>query len=234
MSPNRRSTPREHPSLSLVSLPDAEAATLPAATSRHPSTRAEPAVAQTPGLLAMWCSSVGSTWTLELHTPTQDTTLGPLVDWITSEVPTSEPEPDEALAHALLAQHGLRLSPDTDAGPRTHTRRSIGYVNTPTPSLDASAAAARPTSGAPDTVRQAAVDGMPAPAGTIPSPSSSPPDAEPWTTERLHALLLRVVRATDLGLLLSQDADWIRAQIRAASHAAPPQAPPIREHHSTR
>ena len=234
MSLDRRSTSRQHPCLSRVPLPSAEASALHAATGRHPSTTGEPAAVESPVLLAVWCCAVGSTWTLELHQPTQDTTLGPLVDWISSEVPTSQPEPDEAVARALLAQHGLHLYPDTDAGPRTHTRRSIGYVSAPTPSLDASAAAPRPASGALDTVREAAGDGMAAPAGAIPCPRFSPPDAEFWTTERLQGLLLRVVRAADLGLLLPHDADWIRVHIRA--HQPPCTTPvrPIRENPTPR
>lgn len=227
MSLDRRSTSRQHPCLSLVPLPSAEASTLRAATGRHPRTTGEPGAVESPGLLAVWCCAVGSTWTLELHQPTRDTTLGPLVDWISSDVPTSHPEPDEAAARALLAQHGLHLYSHTDAGPRTHTRRSIGYVSAPTPSPDASAAAPRPASGALDTGREA-------PAGVIPRPRFSPPDSEFWTTERLQGLLLRVVHAADLGLLLPHDADWIRAHIRAHQSPCTTPQPPIRENPTPR
>ena len=80
-------------------------------------------------LLAVWCSSVGSTWTLELREADRDTTLGTLVDWISSGVPTSQPPPDQAVTRALLAEHGLHLYPDTDTRPCTDSRRSIGYVS---------------------------------------------------------------------------------------------------------
>ena len=56
-------------------------------------------------------------------------TLGALVDWISSGMPTSQPQPDEALAHQLLTERGLHLYPDSAAGPRTPSRSSIGYVS---------------------------------------------------------------------------------------------------------
>lgn len=80
-------------------------------------------------LVAVWCRSVGATWTLELHELDSGMMLGALVDWISSGVPTSQPHPDDALAHQLLADRGLYLYPDSAAGPRTHNRSSIGYVN---------------------------------------------------------------------------------------------------------
>lgn len=78
-------------------------------------------------LAAVWCRSVGTTWTLELHELDRDTTLGAIVDWISSGVPVSQPAPDE-LARELLAERGLRLIRDSSAGPRTHSRHRIGYV----------------------------------------------------------------------------------------------------------
>jgi hypothetical protein len=80
-------------------------------------------------LAAVWCRSVGATWTLELHELDSVMTLGALVDWISSGVPTSQPQPDDALAHQLLADRGLHLYPDSAASPSTHSRSSIGYVN---------------------------------------------------------------------------------------------------------
>jgi anti-sigma B factor antagonist len=49
----------------------------------------------------------------------------------------------------------------------------------------------------------------------VPSLRSPTPEPERRTAEYLHALLLRVVRAADLGLLLPEDANWIRARARA-------------------
>lgn len=83
-----------------------------------------------PGLVAVLCCSVGATWTVELHEFDPDMTLGPLVDWISTGVPTSQPEPDEASLRELLASRGLQLTPDSAAGPSTPSRRSIGYVRT--------------------------------------------------------------------------------------------------------
>ncbi len=57
---------------------------------------------------AVWCSSVGSTWTLELRELDDNTPLGRVRDWISSGVPISQPEPT-ALAYQLLAARGLRL-----------------------------------------------------------------------------------------------------------------------------
>ncbi|MGH3828400.1 MAG: hypothetical protein ACRDQX_14715, partial [Pseudonocardiaceae bacterium] len=60
-------------------------------------------------LAAVWCRSVGTTWTLELHELTRVGTLSTISDWITSGVPISQPEPPEALARELLTQRGLEL-----------------------------------------------------------------------------------------------------------------------------
>lgn len=75
------------------------------------------AAAPVPVLAAVWCCSVGVMWTVELHERGHGMALGTIVDWISSGLPISEPEPTAALAHELLAQRGFQLSPDTSAGP---------------------------------------------------------------------------------------------------------------------
>lgn len=82
-----------------------------------------------PVLVAVWCRSVGATWTLELHEPDPGTTLGTIMYWISSGVPTTQPKPDQAVARELLADRGLHLYPDSTAGPSTASRPSIGYVS---------------------------------------------------------------------------------------------------------
>jgi hypothetical protein len=90
----------------------------------------DPTAAVAPVLAAVWCRSVGTSWTLELHQlDSGGTTPRTIVDWITSGVPISHPQPD-ALAHDLLAERGLHLFHDPSAGPDTHNRRGIGYVCT--------------------------------------------------------------------------------------------------------
>ncbi|MCA1671899.1 MAG: hypothetical protein LC799_06730 [Actinobacteria bacterium] len=79
-------------------------------------------------LVAVWCCSVGATWTVELYEFATDATWGKLVEWISSGVPTSQPEPDQALARALLNDCGLDLYPVFAAGTSTRSRRTIGYV----------------------------------------------------------------------------------------------------------
>lgn len=78
--------------------------------------------------VAMWCCAVGTTWTIELHRSDCGTALGTVVDWISSGVPISQPEPEEALARELLAERELYLFPDSCARPSTYSRHSIGYV----------------------------------------------------------------------------------------------------------
>jgi hypothetical protein len=80
-----------------------------------------------PVLAAVWCRSVGASWTLELHQLSRGTPRLTLVDWISSGVPISQPEP-EALVHKLLAERGLQLFRDSSVGPCTQSRRGIGYV----------------------------------------------------------------------------------------------------------
>ncbi|MGH3896960.1 MAG: hypothetical protein ACRDTA_01650 [Pseudonocardiaceae bacterium] len=81
-----------------------------------------------PVLAAVWCCSVGATWTIELHKLDRGTALGTTVDWISSGVPTSQQLPHEDMARDLLAARGLHLYLDSTAGPCTHSRHSIGYV----------------------------------------------------------------------------------------------------------
>jgi hypothetical protein len=78
-------------------------------------------------LMAVWCCSVGTTWTLELRELGRDGVLGTTIDWISSGVPIAHPAP-EALVHELLAARGLRLSGDSPAGPPTRSRYPIGYA----------------------------------------------------------------------------------------------------------
>jgi hypothetical protein len=82
-----------------------------------------------PVLAAVWCRSVGTFWTVEVHQLDGGTAPGTVVDWISSGVPISQPEPD-ALARGLLAEHGLQLFPNSSVGPCTYSRHGIGYVCT--------------------------------------------------------------------------------------------------------
>ncbi len=84
-------------------------------------------VASAPVLAAVWCRSVGTSWTLELHELGPGMAPGKIMDWISSGVPISQPEP-EALARELLAERGLQLFRDPSAGPGTRSRHGIGYV----------------------------------------------------------------------------------------------------------
>jgi hypothetical protein len=84
--------------------------------------------AMVPVLAAVWCRSVGATWTVELHKLGRGAALGTTVDWISSGVPTSQPPPPEDMARELLAGRGLQLYPDPTAWPCTQSRHSIGYV----------------------------------------------------------------------------------------------------------
>lgn len=81
-----------------------------------------------PVLAALWCCSVGATWTLELHELDRGAALGTLVDWAPSGIPTSQPEPEEVLASELLAGFGLWLYRDEAVGPCTQMRHGVGYV----------------------------------------------------------------------------------------------------------
>ncbi len=78
-------------------------------------------------LVAVWCRSVGTSWTLEFHECGVGTAPGRVVDWISSGVPISQPEPN-ALARDLLAARRLHLFGDSSAGPGTYSRCGIGYV----------------------------------------------------------------------------------------------------------
>jgi hypothetical protein len=78
-------------------------------------------------LAAVWCRSVGVSWTLELYELGPGMAPGKIMGWVSSGVPISQPEP-EALARELLAERGLQLFQDSSAGPATRSRRGIGYV----------------------------------------------------------------------------------------------------------
>jgi hypothetical protein len=65
---------------------------------------------------------------VELHEFDCDAALGPIVDWISSGVPISEPEPTAALARELLTERGFQLIPDSSAGPSSLHRHGIGYA----------------------------------------------------------------------------------------------------------
>jgi hypothetical protein len=77
---------------------------------------------------AMWCSSVGTTWTLELHTWARRTAYGTLVDWISSGIPITQPVPANRLARELLTERGLYLLVDSTVEPNADSRHGIGYV----------------------------------------------------------------------------------------------------------
>ncbi len=83
--------------------------------------------AAAPVLAAVWCRSVGTSWTLEFHELGPGMAPGKTTGWISSGVPISQPEP-EALARELLAERGLQLFSDSSAGPGSRSRRVIGYV----------------------------------------------------------------------------------------------------------
>lgn len=76
---------------------------------------------------AVWCRSVGTCWTLELHELDGALASGTIRDWIGTGVPIGQPAP-EALADRLLASRGLRLVRDPSVGPGTRSRRGIGYA----------------------------------------------------------------------------------------------------------
>ena len=80
-------------------------------------------------LAVVWCRSVGTCWTLELHQLRRGTPRTTLVDWINSGVPITQPQPPEALARQLLAEHRLWLFCDSLAGPCIGTRHGIGYAS---------------------------------------------------------------------------------------------------------
>jgi hypothetical protein len=120
-----------------VSQTERENHPMTAPTLAPPPTQNPPAVgrpashhvaAVAPVLAAVWCRSVGTFWTLELHQLDSGAAPGTIVDWISSGVPITQPEPPKALDRELLAERGLHLFHDPSAGPGTHNRRGIGYV----------------------------------------------------------------------------------------------------------
>lgn len=84
-------------------------------------------LAAIPVMAAVWCCSVGTSWTLELRELDRDTGPGAIVDWISSGVPVSQPKPD-TLTYELLAARGLRLFPDPFPEHHISSRHRIGYV----------------------------------------------------------------------------------------------------------
>lgn len=84
-----------------------------------------------PVLTALWCCSVGATWTLELRRLNRDTGLGAVVDWISSGVPVIQPVPD-TLAPELLAARGLWLFRDGSPALPTSSRYRVGYASADT------------------------------------------------------------------------------------------------------
>jgi anti-anti-sigma factor len=93
----------------------------------QPTITGSDTVVPAPVLAAVWCCSVGSTWTLELHEVHQNMQLGPIVDWISSGVPLTQPKPDTQ-TYDLLATHGLWLFADPSPHPHGNSRHRIGYV----------------------------------------------------------------------------------------------------------
>jgi hypothetical protein len=81
-------------------------------------------------LAALWCSSVGSFWTLELRELDGNTRLGRVVEWISSGVPVCQPLPN-AHAREMLAARRFQLYGEA-VGPETRNPRWLGYVCTST------------------------------------------------------------------------------------------------------
>jgi hypothetical protein len=106
-----------------------EATRIPGRTNDVAQPTSGSGVATAPVLTAVWCRSVGTSWTLELRELDGGTTPGTILDSISSGMPIAQPEP-QALAKEILAERGLRLFPDSSAGPCTYSRRGIGYVCT--------------------------------------------------------------------------------------------------------
>ncbi|MGH3549740.1 MAG: hypothetical protein ACRDQU_16870 [Pseudonocardiaceae bacterium] len=78
-------------------------------------------------LAAVWCRSVGSAWTLELPELDGGPAPGTIRERIGTGMPIWQPAP-EAEAARLLADRGLKVFRDLSAGPRTRSRRGIGYA----------------------------------------------------------------------------------------------------------
>lgn len=98
-----------------------------AALADHPTvTRSDP-VASEPVLAAVWCCSVATTWTLELHELHPNMQPGPIVDRISTATHVTQPPPD-TLIRDLLATRQLWLFPDPSPALRTNSGHWIGYV----------------------------------------------------------------------------------------------------------
>ncbi|MGH3843592.1 MAG: hypothetical protein ACRDS0_19425 [Pseudonocardiaceae bacterium] len=97
------------------------------ATRKDSVRQAAPDDAVVGALAAVWCRTVGSAWTLELHELDGGPAPGTIRERISTGVPIWQPAP-ETLAARLLADRGLKLFRDPAAGPRTRSRRGIGYA----------------------------------------------------------------------------------------------------------
>lgn len=93
------------------------------ARTRSPADAMQPVAVMT----ASWSCSVGSTWTVVLHTSGLTTRPNPTA-WISSGVPITEPAP-ESLARTLLAEHGFQLFSDADDTQRTRSVHRFGFVS---------------------------------------------------------------------------------------------------------
>ena len=110
-----------------------DAATLPGRNNDVAQPTSGRGAATAPVLAAVWCRSVGTSWTLELHELDGGTTPGKIIAWISSHA--NRATGAQALAKEILAERGLQLFPDSSAGPSTHSRQGIGYVCTDAESI---------------------------------------------------------------------------------------------------
>jgi hypothetical protein len=72
----------------------ADTATITGRTDTVGQRASDTMAAVVPVLAAVWCHSVGTSWTVEVHQLHGGTAPGTVVDWISSGVPISQPEPD--------------------------------------------------------------------------------------------------------------------------------------------
>jgi anti-sigma B factor antagonist len=77
-------------------------------------------------LTAYWQPLAGSVWVVELCQFDGDAGHGPVVDWINSGIPATQPAPDTA--PELLAAYGLWLFPDPTTQSPTTSRHRIGHA----------------------------------------------------------------------------------------------------------
>lgn len=84
-------------------------------------------------LAVYWCCSVGATWTLELRAvgreSEESSRAGPVLDWISSGVPTQMPPPEGDMVD-MLAEQELQLYPDAEPPqPHSRSRWLAGYAS---------------------------------------------------------------------------------------------------------